>query len=182
MPFYPGPGLGGHCIPIDPFYFSWRARAFEFDTKFIELAGEVNRAMPRAVVNTLQETLNCRFACAIKGAKILVAGIAYKKNVDDLRESPALRIMEILQDLGAEVSYLDPYFPEIPATREHAALRGMPSVEFSEVIVAQFDAVMIATDHDCFDYENLVRWSKLVVDTRNATKAVRGGRNKVVLA
>ncbi|HEX3943662.1 MAG TPA: nucleotide sugar dehydrogenase, partial [Rhizomicrobium sp.] len=182
MPFYPGPGLGGHCIPIDPFYLSWRARAFEFDTKFIELAGEVNRAMPRAVVNALQEALNSRFARAIKGAKILVAGIAYKKNVDDLRESPALRIMEILQDLGAEVSYLDPYFPEIPATREHTALRGMPSVEFSEGIVAQFDAVMIATDHDCFDYENLVRWSKLVVDTRNATKAVRGGRNKVVLA
>jgi UDP-N-acetyl-D-glucosamine dehydrogenase len=182
MPFYPGPGLGGHCIPIDPFYLSWRARAFEFDTKFIELAGEVNRAMPRAVVNTLQEALNSRFARAIKGAKILVAGIAYKKNVDDLRESPALRIMEILQDLGADVSYLDPYFPEIPPTREHAALRGMSSVEFSEGIVAQFDAVMIATDHDCFDYESLVRWSKLVVDTRNATKAVRNGRSKVVLA
>jgi len=182
MPFYPGPGLGGHCIPIDPFYLSWRARAFEFDTKFIELAGEVNRAMPRAVVNTLQEALNSRFARAIKGAKILVAGIAYKKNVDDLRESPALRIMEILQDLGAEVSYLDPYFPEIPPTREHAALRGMSSMEFNEGIIARFDAVMIATDHDCFDYESLVRWSKLVVDTRNATKAVRSGRSKVVLA
>ena len=181
MPFYPGPGLGGHCIPIDPFYLSWRARAFEFDTKFIELAGEVNRAMPRAVVNTLQEALNSRFARAIKGAKILVAGIAYKKNVDDLRESPALRIMEILQDLGAEVSYLDPYFPEIPPTREHAALRGMSSMEFNEGIIARFDAVMIATDHDCFDYESLVRWSKLVVDTRNATKAVRNGRSKVVL-
>jgi UDP-N-acetyl-D-glucosamine dehydrogenase len=182
MPFYPGPGLGGHCIPIDPFYLSWRARAFEFDTKFIELAGEVNRAMPRAVVNTLQEALNARFARAINGARILVAGIAYKKNVDDLRESPALRIIEILQALGADVSYLDPYFPEIPPTREHAELRGMKTAAFDEPTLSEFDAVMIATDHDCFDYEALVGWSKLVVDTRNATKAVREGREKVVLA
>lgn len=182
MPFYPGPGLGGHCIPIDPFYLSWRAKAFEFDTKFIELAGEVNRAMPRAVVNTLQEALNDRFARAIKGAKILVAGIAYKKNVDDLRESPALRIIEILQNLGAEVSYLDPYFAEIPRTREHAKLCGMRSVCCDEATLSQFDAVLIATDHDCFDYESLVRWSKLVVDTRNATKAVRRERDRIVLA
>lgn len=182
MPFYPGPGLGGHCIPIDPFYLSWRARAFEFDTKFIELAGEVNRAMPRAVVSTLQDALNCRFARAIKGAKILVAGIAYKKNLDDLRESPALRIMEILQGLGAEVSYLDPYFPEIPRTREHAALQGMRSVSFDEDTISGFHAVMIATDHDCFDYEALVRWSRLVVDTRNATRKVGDGKEKIVLA
>jgi UDP-N-acetyl-D-glucosamine dehydrogenase len=182
MPFYPGPGLGGHCIPIDPFYLSWRARAFEFDTKFIELAGEVNRAMPRAVVSTLQEALNARFARAIKGAKILVAGIAYKKNVDDLRESPALRIIEILQGLGAVVSYVDPYFPEIPPTREHANLCGMQTVSFDEPTLSGFDAVMIATDHDCFDYDALVRWSKLVVDTRNATKPVHTGRGKIVLA
>jgi UDP-N-acetyl-D-glucosamine dehydrogenase len=182
MPFYPGPGLGGHCIPIDPFYLSWRARAFEFDTKFIELAGEVNRAMPRAVVNTLQEALNARFARALNGARILVAGIAYKKNVDDLRESPALRIIEILQALGADVSYLDPYFPEIPPTREHAKLRGMKTVAFDEPTLSEFDAVMIATDHDCFDYGALVRWSKLVVDTRNATKAVQEGQNRIVLA
>jgi len=181
MPFYPGPGLGGHCIPIDPFYLSWRARAFEFDTKFIELAGEVNRAMPRAVVNTLQEALNCRFSRAIKGSRILIAGIAYKKNVDDLRESPALRIMEILQGLGADVSYLDPYFPEIPLTREHPNLRGLKSALFDEPTLAQADAVLIATDHDGFDYEALVQWSKLVVDTRNATKLVRAGREKIVL-
>jgi UDP-N-acetyl-D-glucosamine dehydrogenase len=182
MAFYPGPGLGGHCIPIDPFYLSWRARAFEFDTKFIELAGEVNRAMPRAVVNALQEALNDRFAMAIRGAKILVVGIAYKKNVDDLRESPALRIIEILQALGAEVSYVDPFLPEVPPTREHANLRGMKSVPFEEGIVAQFDAALIATDHDCIDYEALVAWSKLVVDTRNATKSVLRGREKIVLA
>jgi len=182
MPFYPGPGLGGHCIPIDPFYLSWRARAFEFDTKFIELAGEVNRAMPRAVVNTLQDALNCRFSRAIKGTKILLAGIAYKKNVDDLRESPALRIMEILQGLGADVSYHDPYFAEIPLTREHAALRGMKGISFEKDTLADFDAVLIATDHDSFDYPAMVRWSKLVVDTRNATKAVKDGRDKIVLA
>jgi UDP-N-acetyl-D-glucosamine dehydrogenase len=182
MPFYPGPGLGGHCIPIDPFYLSWRARAFEFDTKFIELAGEVNRAMPRAVVNTLQDALNDRFARAVKGSSILVAGIGYKKNVDDLRESPALRIIEILQGLGADVCYLDPYLPEIPPTREHPNLRGMKSVSFDEPTLSQFDAVMITTDHDCFDYEALVAWSKLVVDTRNATRAVCHGRDKVVLA
>jgi UDP-N-acetyl-D-glucosamine dehydrogenase len=182
MPFYPGPGLGGHCIPIDPFYLSWRARAFEFDTKFIELAGEVNRAMPRAVVNSLQEALNGRFARAINGAKILVAGIAYKKNVDDLRESPALRIIEILKALGAEVSYLDPYFPQIPRTREHANLCGMKSVDCDEATLAGFDAAVITTDHDCFDYDALVRWSRLVVDTRNATKSIREGRDKIVLA
>jgi UDP-N-acetyl-D-glucosamine dehydrogenase len=142
----------------------------------------VNRAMPRAVVNTLQETLNCRFACAIKGAKILVAGIAYKKNVDDLRESPALRIMEILQELGAEVSYFDPYFPEIPPTREYAELRGMRSAQFNEEALSKFDAVLIATDHDNFDYAKLVQWSKLVVDTRNATKDVNEGRGRIVLA
>ena len=182
MPFYPGPGLGGHCIPIDPFYLSWRARAFEFDTKFIELAGEVNRAMPRAVVTALQEALNERFARAIKGAKILVVGIAYKKNVDDLRESPALRIMDILQALGAEVSYLDPYFPEIPRTREHANLCGTKTIASDSAPLAQFDAALIATDHDCFDYDALVAGSKLIVDTRNATKAVRSGRHKIVLA
>jgi UDP-N-acetyl-D-glucosamine dehydrogenase len=182
MPFYPGPGLGGHCIPIDPFYLSWRARAFEVDTKFIELAGEVNRAMPRFVVQALQEALNTRFCRALSGAKILIAGIAYKKNVDDLRESPALRIIEILQGLGADVSYLDPYFPEIPMTREHANLCGMKTVAFDAATLSGFDAVLIATDHDCFDYDSLVAWSKLVIDTRNATKAVTGGREKVVLA
>ena len=182
MPFYPGPGLGGHCIPIDPFYLSWRARAFGVETRFIELAGEVNRAMPRHVVQTLQDALNDRFARATKGAKILVAGIAYKKNVDDLRESPALRIMELLQSLGAEVSYLDPHCPEIPQTRDYSHLRGMKTVDPDEHTFSSFDAVLITTDHDCFDYEKLVASSKLVVDTRNATKNVKKGREKIVLA
>ncbi|SRR5579885_736397 len=182
MPFYPGPGLGGHCIPIDPFYLSWRARAFEVDTKFIELAGEVNRAMPRHVVGALAEALSERFGKALKGAKILVMGVAYKKNVDDLRESPALRIMEMLKTAGAEVSYCDPYFPAIPPTREHAALAGMQSIPFDEATVSSFDAAFIATDHDAVSYTDLVKWSKLVVDTRNATKNVRKGREKIVMA
>jgi UDP-N-acetyl-D-glucosamine dehydrogenase len=181
MPFYPGPGLGGHCIPIDPFYLSWRARAFEVDTKFIELAGEVNRAMPRLVVQALQEALSERFGRALRGAKLLIMGVAYKKNVDDLRESPALRIMEILKSFGAEVSYYDPHLPEIPVTREHAALAGMRSIAFEETQVCGFDAAMITTDHDAVDYDALVKWSKLVVDTRNATKSVFA-RDKIVLA
>jgi UDP-N-acetyl-D-glucosamine dehydrogenase len=181
MPFYPGPGLGGHCIPIDPFYLSWRARAFEVDTKFIELAGEVNRAMPRLVVQALQEALSERSSRALKGANILIMGVAYKKNVDDSRESPALRIIEILQGFGANVSYHDPYLPEIPMTREHAALAGMRSIDFDEATVSGYDAAMITTDHDGVDYSALVKWSKLVVDTRNATKSVFA-REKIVLA
>lgn len=182
MAFYPGPGLGGHCIPIDPFYLSWRARAFDVDTRFIELAGEVNRAMPRLVVQTLAEALSIRESKALNGSDILIMGVAYKKNIDDLRESPALRIMEIIQDLGGRVAYHDPYLPEIGPTREHASLQGMRSVPFNESTVSKFDAALIVTDHDNVDYESLVTWSKLVIDTRNATKNVGAGKSKVVLA
>ena len=182
MPFYPGPGLGGHCIPIDPFYLSWRARAFGVETKFIELAGEVNRAMPRMVVQTLQDTLSTRFARALKGARILIMGVAYKKNVDDMRESPALQIIQMLRDAGANVSYYDPYVSQIPPTREHGNLTGMASVTFDEANVSRCDAALITTDHDCVDYGALVKWSKLVVDTRNATKAICREREKIVLA
>jgi UDP-N-acetyl-D-glucosamine dehydrogenase len=181
MPFYPGPGLGGHCIPIDPFYLSWRARAFEVDTRFIELAGEVNRAMPRLVVQTLQDALSNRFAKALKDASILVCGLAYKKNVDDLRESPALRVIEILRDCGAKVSYHDPFIPEMKPTREYGALLGMQSVPFDARTLSSFDAALIVTDHDAVDYEALVAYSKLVVDTRNVTKRI-GDRSKIVLA
>jgi UDP-N-acetyl-D-glucosamine dehydrogenase len=182
MPFYPGPGLGGHCIPIDPFYLSWRARAFGVDTKFIELAGEVNRAMPRIVVQALQDALSTRFARALKGARILIMGVAYKKNVDDMRESPALQIIQMLREAGANVCYYDPYVPQIPLTREHGNLTGMASVAFDETTVSRCDAALIIADHDCVDYGALVKWSKLVVDTRNATKAVCGEREKIVLA
>jgi UDP-N-acetyl-D-glucosamine dehydrogenase len=182
MAFYPGPGLGGHCIPIDPFYLAWRARAFDVDTKFIELAGEINRSMPRLVVQTLQDALSARFGRALKGAQILIMGVAYKKNVDDLRESPSLRIMDMLQGAGAEIAYCDPHIPQIPRTREHANLTGLRSVGFDGATLSRFDAAVIATDHDDMDYGALVRWAKLVVDTRNATKSVREGRDKIVMA
>lgn len=182
MAFYPGPGLGGHCIPIDPFYLSWRARAFEVETKFIELAGEVNRAMPRIVVQALVDALSARQAKAINGAKILVLGAAYKKNVDDTRESPALHIIDMLQKMGAVVSYFDPFVPEIPGTREYPHLAGLKSINFDEATVSRFDAALIATDHANVDYGALVKWSKLVVDTRNATRHAREGYDRVVAA
>jgi UDP-N-acetyl-D-glucosamine dehydrogenase len=182
MPFYPGPGLGGHCIPIDPFYLSWRARAFGVETKFIELAGEVNRNMPQLVIQKLAESLSARQSRSINGAKILIAGIAYKKNVDDLRESPALHIMEELQGLGANIAYYEPYIPTIPMTREHGALYGMKSVGFDEETIARFDAVLITTDHSHVDYNALGNWSRLVVDTRNATRLVSNAREKIIAA
>jgi UDP-N-acetyl-D-glucosamine dehydrogenase len=182
MPFYPGPGLGGHCIPIDPFYLSWRARKFNVDTHFIELAGVVNRAMPQLVVDTLSDALQAHVGKPLKGAHILIMGVAYKKNVDDLRESPALQIIEIIQAAGGRVSYHDPYIPEILPTREHAALQGMKSVSFDEATISKFDAALITTDHGNVDYASLVSWSRLVIDTRNATKNVHGGRAKIVSA
>jgi len=181
MPFYPGPGLGGHCIPIDPFYLSWRARSFEVETKFIELAGEVNRAMPRIVVQTLAQALSSRQGKAVNGAKILVLGAAYKKNVDDTRESPALHIIDMLRKHGAEVAYHDPYVPEIPRTREYPHLAGLKSVALEEKNIAGYDAAMIVTDHSNVDYSALVRWSKLIIDTRNATGHV-AAREKIVAA
>ncbi len=179
MPFYPGPGLGGHCIPIDPFYLSWRAKQFNVDTHFIELAGVVNRAMPHLVVDTLSDSLK-EEGKQLKGAKVLIMGVAYKKNVDDLRESPALEIMEIIQERGGIVSYHDPYIPEILPTREHAALQGMQSVTFDEAHVSKFDAALITTDHSNVDYASLVSWSRLVIDTRNATKNVHRGAARIV--
>lgn len=182
MAFYPGPGLGGHCIPIDPFYLSWRARRFGTDAHFIELAGEVNRAMPAYVVQELATALSDRFQRAINGAKVLVIGAAYKKNVDDLRESPALEIMELLKARGAEIAYHDPYCPEIPRTREHAGLMGMTSVAFDADTLGGFDAALIITDHDCIDFQALVSASRLVIDTRNATKSVNRDRDRIVYA
>jgi UDP-N-acetyl-D-glucosamine dehydrogenase len=168
MPFYPGPGLGGHCIPIDPFYLTWKAREYGIATRFIELAGEVNTAMPQRVVDRAIEALNEHAARAPKGSHILVVGIAYKKNVDDMRESPAFKIMELLEKRGAHVSYYDPMVAEIPPSREHAEFQGRRSVEFTERVMANFDATIICTDHDTVDYRALVGWSRLLVDTRNA--------------
>lgn len=182
MPFYPGPGLGGHCIPIDPFYLSWRARALDVETKFIELAGEVNRAMPRIVVQTLANALSTHSEKAIKGSSILMLGVAYKKNIDDTRESPALHLMDMLQKLGANVEFFDPFVPAIPRTREYGHLAGKRSIRFEKGTIARFDAALIATDHSGIDYDALVRWSKLVIDTRNATKSILENRSKIVLA
>ena len=178
-PFYPGPGLGGHCIPIDPFYLSWKARQYEMTTRFIELAGEVNVAMPRYVVTRLMEALNDR-SKALKGAKVLILGLAYKKDVDDMRESPSLELIKLLQEKGAKVDYNDPHIPKAPRTREHD-LR-MTSKKLTAQSLASYDAVLISTDHSDYDYQFIVDNSRLVVDTRNATKDVKGSKAKIMKA
>ncbi len=170
MPFYPGPGLGGHCIPIDPFYLTWKAREYGISTRFIELAGQINRAMPRLVVAELAKALDRRFRCGLNGSKILMMGVAYKKNVDDMRESPSLVLIEILEERGAIVEFHDPFIPVIPETREHAALAGRKSVPLTAEELKKYDAVLISTDHDSVDYGLLVKNSKLVVDTRNVVE------------
>ena len=167
MPFYPGPGLGGHCIPIDPFYLTWKARELDIATRFIELAGEVNTGMPAYVVGRLREELDSRFGKGLTGSRILIVGLAYKKNVDDMRESPALTIIEQLERRGAEVDYHDPYFPDIRPSRRHPDLSGRPSVPLEGAVLARYDAAVIVTDHDCVDYALLLQYLDLIVDTRN---------------
>jgi UDP-N-acetyl-D-glucosamine dehydrogenase len=165
--FYPGPGLGGHCIPIDPFYLSWKARQFDFRTHFIELAGEVNAAMPYFVLDHVVEALNdCEKS--IKGAKVLVLGLAYKRDIDDLRESPALTIIELLRQRGAEVAYNDPYFPSVGRGRKYDLNMTCTPLEN----LGQFDAVVIVTDHSSYDYKRIVEEAQLVVDTRYATRGI----------
>ena len=178
MPFYPGPGLGGHCIPVDPYYLSWKAREYDFATRFIELAGEINTAMPYNVVDALVSALNSHEK-SVKGSKILLLGVAYKKDVDDLRESPSLKLLELLSARGAALDYNDPYFPALFKMR-HYDYSNMMSVELSPERLASYDCVLIATDHTSYDYEAIVRNSKLVVDTRNATRHVKQNREKVV--
>jgi UDP-N-acetyl-D-glucosamine dehydrogenase len=182
MPFYPGPGLGGHCIPIDPFYLAWRARQFDMPTRFVELAGEINVAMPGLVVERLAAALRERAGRDLAGARVLVLGIAYKKNVDDTRESPAFAIWKLLRSAAAEVAYHDPHVDAVPRTREHAELEGIRSVPLSTELIEAQDAVLICTDHDAIDYGQVAKHARLVIDTRNATKSVRSGRNNVVLA
>lgn len=167
MPFYPGPGLGGHCIPIDPFYLTWKAREFDQSTRFIELAGEVNTAMPMYVVHQTIEALNSQKK-AVNGSKILMLGIAYKPNVDDDRESPSYELLDLLKERGGEMSYYDPHVPEIRPSREHGHWAGTKCVEWNEATIAGFDAVVIATDHQRVNYEELVQWAPLIIDTRNA--------------
>lgn len=162
-PYYPGPGLGGHCIPIDPFYLTWKAREFDLSTRFIELSGEVNSSMPDFVISKMTDALNHR-SKSIKGSKILVLGIAYKKNVDDMRESPSVTLMEKLRDRGADVDYSDPYVPSFPKMREHQF--DLDSVALTEESVAAYDCVLLATHHDDFPYDMLLKKSQLIVDTR----------------
>lgn len=173
MPFYPGPGLGGHCIPIDPFYLTWKAREYGQATRFIELAGEVNTAMPKHVINRVAEALNS-VRKPLNGSHILLVGLAYKANVDDDRESPSYVLMDLLRDAGAEVAYHDPYVPRIRKNREHPQWAGSTSVPWSEATISRFDAVLIVTAHDVIDYQDLVNWSSLVIDTRNATHGLVG--------
>jgi UDP-N-acetyl-D-glucosamine dehydrogenase len=167
QPFYPGPGLGGHCIPVDPFYLSWKAKEYDFHTRFIELAGEINTAMPYHVVQAVAKALN-RKKKALNGAKVLVLGVAYKKDIDDLRESPSLTIIELLHKEGAEVSYNDPYFPFVGKGRHYDLQMKCAPVEN----LGQYDCVLIVTDHSTYDYPRIVRESQLVVDTRNATRGI----------
>ncbi len=171
MPFYPGPGLGGHCIPIDPFYLTWKAREYGQTTKFIELAGEINTKMPEYVVHKVAEALNSKQK-SVSGSKILVMGLAYKANVDDDRESPSYVLMEMLKQRGADVSYYDTYVPVIKLTREHSQWAGTESVEWSKDVISSYDCVLISTAHKCVDYRELAEWAPLIVDTRNAMEGI----------
>lgn len=175
--FYPGPGLGGHCIPIDPFYLSWVARKHGLATRFIELAGEINTSMPHYVVHRVSEALNDQ-SKPVRGSKVLVLGVAYKKDVDDPRESPSFVLMELLLARGAHLSYNDPHIPRLPSMR-HYHLPGMESVELTPKLLAEQDCVLIATDHSAYDYDFIVRHAPLVIDTRNATKHIQEGREKI---
>jgi UDP-N-acetyl-D-glucosamine dehydrogenase len=178
MPFYPGPGLGGHCIPIDPFYLTWKAREYGQHTRFIELAGEINTRMPEHVVHRVADALNSQQK-SINGSRILVLGLAYKPNVDDERQSPSYVLMDLLQERGAGVAYYDPYVPVIKPTREHPQFAGRKSVEWNRAIIESFDLVLVATNHSCVDYHELGDWAQCIVDTRNAMAPVMGASGKV---
>ncbi len=177
--FYPGPGLGGHCIPIDPFYLSWKAKQYGLPTRFIELAGEINVGMPEYVIAKIMDALNDR-GKAMKGAKVLVLGLAYKKDVDDVRESPSLELIELLKRKGAKVDYNDPHVPRTHKMRGYNLK--MTSVPLTPATLRKYDAVLISTDHTAYDYAEIVKHAQLVIDTRNATSNVRGGKRKIVKA
>jgi UDP-N-acetyl-D-glucosamine dehydrogenase len=178
MPFYPGPGLGGHCIPVDPYYLSWKAREYDFATRFIELAGEINTSMPYHVVDAVAEALNEREK-SLKGSRVLVLGVAYKKDIDDLRESPSLKLMQLLLERGAKLDYNDPFFPALHKMR-HYDYSHMRSVAIDPQSLGSYDCVLISTDHSSYDYQQIVTSAKLVVDSRNATRHVKSNREKVV--
>lgn len=178
--FYPGPGLGGHCIPIDPFYLSWKAREFGMPTRFIELAGEINTRMPQHVVDRVADALNAH-GKPLRGSRVLVLGLAYKKDVDDVRESPSVTLIELLQARGVKVSYHDPFIPVAKPMREHN-ITHMRSTPLTVANIRKFDCVLIATDHSTIDYDQVVKHAALVVDSRNATKDVKARNGRVVMA
>ena len=178
MPFYPGPGLGGHCIPIDPFYLTWKAREYGQHTRFIELAGEINTRMPEHVVHRAGDALNSQRK-SVNGSRILLLGLAYKPNVDDERQSPSYVLMDLLHERGAEVAYYDPYLPVVKPTREHPHLTGRKSVEWNRATIESFDLVLIATNHSCVNYHDLADWAQCIVDTRNAMAGVPVAPGKV---
>lgn len=182
MPFWPGPGLGGHCIPIDPFYLTWKAREHEVATRFIELAGEINTAMPRYVVQRLADALNDRAGRGLKDAAVLLLGLAYKKNVDDMRESPALKIIELLEERGARVTFHDPHIAAIPPTRAYGHLAGRTGVALTPASLKAADAVLVVTDHDAIDWTRVGRHARLIVDTRNALRRAGHAGSNLVLA
>jgi UDP-N-acetyl-D-glucosamine dehydrogenase len=178
MAFYPGPGLGGHCIPIDPFYLTWKAREYGKHTRFIELAGEINTGMPEHVINRVADALNSERK-ALNGSRILISGLAYKPNVDDDRESPSYHLMDLLKSRGAAVGYYDPYVPVIRLTREHGHWAGTKSVSWNHETISSFDLVIISTAHDAVNYKELAEWSQLIVDTRNALADVKTSPGKL---
>jgi UDP-N-acetyl-D-glucosamine dehydrogenase len=182
MPFYPGPGLGGHCIPIDPFYLTWKAREYDISTRFIELAGQINTRMPYIVIGKMIEALDRRLGLSLGRAKVLLLGVAYKKNVDDMRESPSLKLIELIEQRGGTASFHDPYVGKIPRTREHPELAGRPSLPLTAEVLAAHDVVLIATDHDGVDYAFVAAHAKLVIDTRNAMERAGVESDKVVKA
>ena len=179
MPFYPGPGLGGHCIPIDPFYLAWKAKEYDFSARFINLAGEINVSMPYYVIEKTMEALN-RHKKSLNGSRIMVIGMAYKKDIDDDRESPGYAIMKLLLEKGAQVVYNDPWIPKLEATRKYDF--EMSSMTITPEVLAEMDAVIIVTDHSDYNFEEIVEHSNLVIDTRNATAHAKEGRYKIIMA
>jgi UDP-N-acetyl-D-glucosamine dehydrogenase len=178
-PFYPGPGLGGHCIPIDPFYLTWKARQYGMPTRFIELAGEINTDMPHYVIQRTMEALNERKK-SLKGSRVLILGLAYKKDIDDVRESPSLELIELLRAKGAKVDYNDPYIPKTHKQRKYDLQ--MKSKPLSAQMLKGYDVVLVSTDHSDYDYNWIVKHSQLVIDTRNATQNVKKGLRKITKA
>jgi len=179
MPFYPGPGLGGHCIPIDPFYLSWKAKEYDFNTRFIELAGEVNTSVPYHVVHRIGEALNQKNK-SIKDSRILILGVAYKPDVDDMRESPAIKIIELLRKMDADIHYSDPYIPKFPKLRKYDL--DLRSVKLTPKLMKSMDCTVIVTNHSSYDYDHIVKHSRIVIDTRNATHGVTQGKAKIIKA